>query len=101
MVVVVVVVDSLEDDPDEEYPEGETGNGVRLRERSGEGDGIRSMISLRRSNVVGVGGRFLTGLSSTWVVSLTGLKVCWYRNSWRSRSESIASSISRRRSCSY
>jgi hypothetical protein len=100
MVVVVVVVDSLEDDPDEEYPEGETGNGVRLRERSGEGDGIRSMISFRRSNVAGVGGRFLTGLSSC-VVSLTGLKVCWCRNSWRSRSESIASSISRRRSCSY
>ena len=101
MVVVVVVVDSLEDEPDEEYPEGETGNGVRLRRRSGEGDGIRSMISLRRSNVAGVGGRFLTGLSSTWIVSLTGLKVCWFRNSWRSRSESIASSISRRRSCSY
>ena len=101
MVVVVVVVDSLEDDPVEVYPEGETGNGVRLRKRSGEGDGIRSMISFRRSKVAGVGGRFLTGLSSTGVVSLTGLKVCWYRNSWRSRSDSIASSISRRRSCSY
>ncbi len=101
MVIVVVVVDSLEDELDEEYPEGATGNGVRLRGRSGEGDGIRSRISFRCINVAGVGGRFLTGLSSLCVVSLTGWKVCWCRNSWRSHSESIASSISRRRSCSY
>ena len=98
---MVVVVDSLEDEPDDEYPEGETGIGVRLLGRSGEGDDISSMISFIRGSVAGVGGRFLTGLSSFSSVSLTGLNIFCCRNSWRSRSESMASSISRRRSCSY
>ncbi len=64
--------DSLEHVPDEEYPEGETGSGVRLLGRSGDGDGIGSIISWRRRRVAGVGDRFLTGLSYRWSVSLTG-----------------------------
>ncbi len=51
---VVVVVDSLELELDEEYPDGETGGGVRLRDDPGRGDpgdGIRSISSLRLSFV--------------------------------------------------
>jgi hypothetical protein len=62
---VVVVVDSLELELDEEYPDGEIGSGVRLRGDPGRGDpgdGIRSISSLRLSIFPGVGGLFLTGL---------------------------------------
>ena len=62
---VVVEVDSLELELDEEYPDGETGSGVRLRGDPGggdPGDGIRSISSLRVSIFPGVGGLFLTGL---------------------------------------
>ena len=58
--VVVVVVDSLEHELEEEYPDGETGSGVRLR--GDPGDGIRSISSRRVSIFPGVGGLFLTGL---------------------------------------
>ncbi len=44
VVVVVVVVDSLEQDCDEEYPDGERRKGVRLRSVTGDGDGIMSII---------------------------------------------------------
>ena len=53
---VVVVVDSLELELDEEYPDrGDPGGGE-------PGDGIRSISSLRLSIFPGVGGLFLTGL---------------------------------------
>ncbi len=61
-VAVVAVVDSLELELDEEYPDGETGSGVRLRGDPGDGDGNRSIHSLRLRSFAGVGGLFLTGL---------------------------------------
>ena len=62
---VVVVVDSLELELDEEYPDGDAGGGVLLfdddcvRVRS-----IVRSISRRLGRGNGVGGRFLTGLNS-------------------------------------
>ncbi len=99
-VVVVVVVDSLEHELEEEYPDGETGSGVRLRGDPGDGD-VRRSISSLRLNLAGVGGLFLAGLKDGSLYSLTVSKVCCFRNSCRSRSDAMASSISRRRSCSY
>jgi hypothetical protein len=58
-VVVVVVVDSLEQELEEEYPNGD---GVRLRADTGDGDGARSISSLRLSSFAGVSGLFLTDL---------------------------------------
>jgi hypothetical protein len=95
-VVVVVVVDSLEQELEEEYPDGERRTGVRLRSVTGDGDGIMSIIWRSR---IGVGFRFLTGFhldSLCW----TGWNCCSFRNSCRSRSDSMASSISRSRSFS-
>ncbi len=43
-VVVVVVVDSLEQEFEAEYPDGERRTGVRLRSVTGDGDGIMSII---------------------------------------------------------
>ena len=95
-VVVVVVVDSLEQELEEEYPDGERRTGVRLRSVTGDGDGIMSIIWRSR---IGVGGRVLTGFhldSLCWI----GWNCCSFRNSCRSRSDSMASSISRSRSFS-
>jgi hypothetical protein len=39
-----VVVDSLEQEFEEEYPDGETRNGVRLRSVTGDGERIMSII---------------------------------------------------------
>ncbi len=100
-VVVVVVVDSLEHELEEEYPDGETGSGVRLRGDPGDGDVRCSISSLRLKSFAGVGGLFLTGLKDGSLYSLTVSKVCCFRNSCRSRSDAMASSVSRRRSCSY
>ena len=100
-VVVVVVVDSLEHELEEEYPDGETGSGVRLRGDTGGGDVRWSISSRRLRSFAGVGGLFLTGLKDGSLYSWTGSNVFCFRNSCRSRSDSMASSISRRRSCSY
>ncbi len=67
IVAVVVVVDSLELELDEEYPDGDIVGGVRLL--YGEADNVRSTvrkrkISLRLGFGAGVGGRSLTGLNS-------------------------------------
>ena len=43
-VVVVVVVDSVELELEEEYPDGDTGGGVTLLYGEGESDGLRSII---------------------------------------------------------
>jgi hypothetical protein len=43
-VVVVVVVDAVELELEEEYPDGDTEGGVTLLYGGGEGDGVRSMI---------------------------------------------------------
>jgi hypothetical protein len=65
VVDVVVVVDSLELELDEEYPDGDAGGGVLLLD-----DDLKSCrsalrrISRRLGLGNGVGGRFLTGLNS-------------------------------------
>jgi hypothetical protein len=95
-VVVVVVVDTLEQEFDEEYPDGKRRTGVRLRSVTGDGDGIMSIIGRSR---IGVGGRFLTVFHLDSLCR-TSWNCCSFRNSWRSRSDSMASSISRSRSFS-
>ena len=69
-VVVVVVVDSVELELEEEYPDGDTEGGVTLLYGGGKGDGVRSMIWRR---FAGVGFLFLTGLKAySFCVSSTG-----------------------------
>ncbi len=80
-VVVVVVVDSLEQEFEEAYSDGDTGSGVRLRVDTGDGDGIRSISSLKLSSFAGVGGRFLTGLNEGAVQVSTGWNVFCFLNS--------------------
>ena len=65
VVDVVVVVDSLELELDDEYPDGDAGGGVLLFDDDCER--VRSTlrsISRRLGRGNGVGGRFLTGLNS-------------------------------------
>ncbi len=65
MVAVVVVVDSLELELDEEYPDGDDGGGVLLLD--GDCERVRSTlrrISRRLGFGNGVGGRSLTSLNS-------------------------------------
>jgi len=65
VVDVVVVVDSLELELDDAYPEGDVGGGVLLLDDDCER--VRSTlwsISRRLGRGNGVGGRFLTGLNS-------------------------------------
>ena len=64
---VVVVVDSLELELDEEYPDDDFGDGVGAL--YGEGDNVRSTVRKMSERLVdkdvgaGVGVRFLTGLN--------------------------------------
>ena len=64
---VVVVVDSLELELDEEYPDDDFGDGVGAL--YGEGDNVRSTVRKMSERLVsmdvgaGVGGRSLTGLN--------------------------------------
>jgi hypothetical protein len=62
--MTVVVVDSLELELEEEYPDGDLAGGVTLLWYDGEGDGTRSMRSRKVRIGTGVSGRFLTGLNS-------------------------------------
>ncbi len=102
--VVVVVVDSLEHELEEEYPDGETESGVRLRGDPGDGD-VRRSISSLRLRFAGVGVLFLTGLKEdpVWVSSTEKVFCTSFadlRNLLRSVRDSMDSLISRRRSCS-
>jgi hypothetical protein len=65
VVDVVVVVESLELELDDEYPDGDNGGGVSLLDDDFERvrSALRSM-SRRLGLGNGVGGRFLTGLNS-------------------------------------
>jgi hypothetical protein len=65
VVDVVVVVESLELELDDEYPDGDNGGGVSLFDDDFERtrSALRSM-SRRLGLGNGVGGRFLTGLNS-------------------------------------
>ncbi len=71
----------LEQEFEEEYPDGDTGSNVRLCVDTGDGDGIRSISSRRLSSFAGVGGRFLTGLNEGTVQVSTGWNVFCFRNS--------------------
>ena len=65
VVDVVVVVDSLELELDEEYPDGDAGGGVLLFDDDLESFRSASRRISRRLGLVNdVGGRFLTDLNS-------------------------------------
>ncbi len=94
MVAVVIVVDLLELELDEVYPDedGDFAGGVELlQEVSVNVRSTVQKISWKLRRTYGVGGLVLTDFNSS---------VCCFRKSRRSLRFSMVSSISRRRSCS-